>query len=214
MAKYPIYLDLSSAQAVVIGAGSVAARKVKTLIEAGARVKVVAKRIEKDFEKSCRHLDLEILESEYSRSNLSDAFLVIAATDDNELNTRIYNDCRELKILCNVVDVPDLCNFYVPSIVRRGDIQIAISTNGKCPAYAARLRKMLQELITEDHARFLDCLDFIRKEIISSGIPLADRKELLVELADDDSFEFFLNKGTDQWKKMASGKLSNQLNDK
>ncbi len=208
MAKYPIYLDLTGTRAVVVGAGSVGARKVKTLLRAGANVRVVTKTVEKDFEKTCTGLDIEILKSEYSSTHLADAFLVIAATDDNELNTRIYNDCQTLKILCNVVDVPELCNFYVPSIVRQGDLQIAISTNGKCPAYAAHLRRKFQELITEDHARFLDCLDGIRKEIIASSIPLEDRKILLVKLADDESFEMFLNKGPDAWKQMAQGMLS------
>lgn len=208
MAKYPIYLDLTGTQAVVVGAGSVAARKVKTLLRAGANVRVVTKTVEKDFEESCKGLDIELLKTEYSSSHLADAFLVIAATDNNELNTQIYNDCQGLKILCNVVDVPELCNFYVPSIVQQGDLQLAISTNGKCPAYAAHLRRKFQELITVDHARFLDSLDGMRQEIIASGISLEDRKTLLVRLADDESFETFLTKGPDVWKQMALEMLS------
>ena len=208
MAKYPIYLDLTGTQAVVVGAGSVAARKVKTLLRAGANVRVVTKTVEKDFEESCKGLDIELLKTEYSSSHLADAFLVIAATDKNELNTQIYNDCQGLKILCNVVDVPELCNFYVPSIVQQGDLQLAISTNGKCPAYAAHLRRKFQELITVDHARFLYSLDGMRQEIIASGISLEDRKTLLVRLADDESFETFLTKGPDVWKQMALEMLS------
>lgn len=208
MAKYPIYLDLTNTQAVVIGAGSVAGRKVKTLLQAGAAVKVVTRAVEKDFDEICKGLDIEIVISDYERSHLKEAFLVIAATDDPELNTRIYNDCQSLKILCNVVDVPHLCNFYVPSVIRQGDLQIAISTNGKCPAYAAHLRRTLEKLITEDHARFLDCLDEIRQEIIVGGIPLANRKTLLVKLADDDSFEMFLKEGPQFWKQKAMEMLS------
>lgn len=208
MGKYPIYLDLQGRRAVVVGAGSVAARKVKTLLQAGAKVTVVTKTVEKEFEETCDGLHIEILKSEYSQSYLTDAFMVIAATDDNELNTRVYNDCQKLNILCNVVDVPDLCNFYVPSIVRQGDLQIAISTNGKCPAYAAKLKRKFQELVTEDHARFLDSLDSIRKEIIASGIPLQDRKTLLVNLADDGSFETFINEGAHAWKLMAQKRIA------
>jgi len=213
MAKYPIYLELMGVQTVVIGAGSVAARKVKTLLEAGANVRVVTKEVEKDFSRACEGLNIEIIISEYSRSFLDDAFLVIAATDDPELNTRIYNDCQDLKILCNVVDVPPLCNFYVPSIVRQGDLQIAISTNGKCPAYAAHLRRTFEKLITEDHGRFLECLDDIRKEIISSGISLENRKALLVRLADDVSFDAFLSKGPQAWKENAMEMLSAKQNE-
>lgn len=208
MAKYPIYLDLTGVRAVVIGAGSVASRKVKSLLEAGAKVRVVTKTVEKDFEKFCRGFDIEILQTAYSKAHLADAFLVIAATDDETLNTQVYHDCQDLKILCNVVDVPALCNFYVPSVIRRGDLQIAVSTNGKCPAYAAHLRRTFQQLITEDHAAFLDALEEIRKTIISSGIPLEDRKTLLVGLADDESFRSFLDNGPAVWKQAALDMLT------
>lgn len=211
MSKYPIYLDLTNAQAVVIGAGSVAARKVKTLLQAGANVKVVTKAVESDFQEICQGLPIEVVISDYSQSHLEDAFLVIAATDDHDLNTRIYNDCQSMKILCNVVDVPHLCNFYVPSIVRRGDLQIAISTNGKCPAYAAHLRRTFEKLITDDHARFLDCLDEIRQEIISTDLSLEERKTLLVRLAEDASFGAFLQQGPQAWKEQAKEMLSEKL---
>jgi precorrin-2 dehydrogenase/sirohydrochlorin ferrochelatase len=211
MVKYPIYLDLTNTRAVVVGAGSVAARKVKTLLQAGAAVKVVTLAVEKDFDDICKGLDIEIVISDYQRSHLKEAFLVIAATDDPELNTRIYNDCQSLKILCNVVDVPHLCNFYVPSVIRRGDLQIAIGTNGKCPAYAAHLKRTLEKLITENHARFLDCLDEIRQKIITTGLSLDDRKALLVQLADDASFEVFVEKGPEIWKQQANQLLSEKL---
>lgn len=211
MAKYPVYLDLTNTRAVVVGAGSVAARKVKTLLQAGAAVKVVTQAVEKDFDEICKGLDIEIVISDYQRSHLKEAFLVIAATDDPELNTRIYNDCQSLKILCNVVDVPHLCNFYVPSVIRRGDLQIAISTNGKCPAYAAHLKRTLEILITENHAMFLDCLDEIRQKIITTGLSLDDRKTLLVQLANDASFEVFVEKGPEIWKQQASQLLSEKL---
>ena len=211
MAKYPIYLDLTNTQAVVVGAGSVAARKVKTLLEAGAAVKVVAGTVKGDFKEICKGLDIEIVISDYDRSHLKDAFLVIAATDNPELNTRIYNDCRSLKILCNVVDVPHLCNFYVPSVIHQGDLQIAISTNGKCPAFAAHLRRKFEKLITNDHAKFLNDLDEIRQKILSSGLPFEDRKALLVRLANDESFDFFVEKGAEKWKHQAAQLLSEKL---
>lgn len=202
MAKYPIYLDLTNVQAVVVGAGSVAARKVKTLLHAGAAVKVVTKAVKEDFNEVCKGLAIEIVISDYERSHLKDAFLVIAATDNPELNTRVYNDCQSLKILCNVVDVPHLCNFYVPSVIRKGDIQIAISTNGKCPAYAAHLRRKFEKLLTEDHGNFLDLLDEARQWIIRQ-VPKPERKELLSKLSMDDSFDYFLEKGASAWKSMA-----------
>ena len=208
MPKYPIYLELEGAHAVVIGAGSVAARKAKTLFATGANVKVVAQTIEPIFKELCEGLPIEIVQGDYSKEHLQDAFLVIAATDDNALNTEIFEDCQQLKILCNVVDVPPLCNFYVPAVIRRGDLQIAISTNGKCPAYAGHLRRKFQNLITEEHGRFLEVLDDARKSIISK-VPAEKRKDLLSKLADDDSYQLFLDKGADDWKSLAQELIAN-----
>jgi precorrin-2 dehydrogenase/sirohydrochlorin ferrochelatase len=208
MPKYPIYLELEDAHAVVIGAGSVAARKAKTLVATGAKVTVVARTIEPIFKELCEGLPIEIVQGDYSKEHLQDAFLVIAATDDNALNTEIFEDCQQLKILCNVVDVPPLCNFYVPAVIRRGDLQIAISTNGKCPAYAGHLRRKFQNLITEEHGRFLEVLDDARKSIISK-VPAEKRKDLLSKLADDDSYQLFLDKGADDWKSLAQELIAN-----
>lgn len=202
MPKYPIYLELQDKQAVVIGAGSVAARKAKTLVATGARVTVIARTIEPVFHEICGDLPLETIQAEYSKDCLQHAFLVIAATDDNALNQTIFQDCQQLKILCNVVDVPHLCNFYVPAVVKRGDLHLAISTNGKCPAYAGYLRRKFQALITEDHGRFLDLLDEARQSIINT-IPAAKRKDLLSQLANDASYQFFLDNGSEAWRQMA-----------
>jgi precorrin-2 dehydrogenase/sirohydrochlorin ferrochelatase len=207
MAKYPIYLELENTHAIVIGAGSVAARKAKTLVATGANVKVVARTIEPVFKELCEGLPIEIIQSDYSKEHLQDAFLVIAATNDNTLNTQIFDDCQALKTLCNVVDVPPLCNFYVPAVIQRGDLQIAISTNGKCPAYAGHLRRKFQELITEDHGRFLKVLDYARQLVIQQIAP-AKRKGLLSKLADDDSYQYFLDNGDDAWKLMAQKRVA------
>ena len=208
MAKYPIYLELKDTYAVVIGAGSVAARKAKALVANGANVKIVARNIEPAFKELCEGLPIEIVQDDYSKEQLRDAFLVIAATNDTALNTQIFQDCQELKTLCNVVDVPHLCNFYIPAVVKRGDLHLAISTNGKCPAYAGHLRRKFQELITEDHGRFLDALENARQCVIRR-IPAAKRKELLSKLAKDDSFQFFLDKGPDAWTQMAHKLFAN-----
>ena len=202
MPKYPIYLELEDKQAVLIGAGSVAARKAKTLIAAGANVKVVARNIEPAFKELCEGLPIEIIQGDYSKKHLQDAFLVIAATNDKTLNTQIFQDCQELKTLCNVVDVPHLCNFYLPAVIQRGDLQVAISTHGKCPAFAAHLKRKFEALITEDHEKFLNVLDHTRQCIIQQ-VPATQRKELLAKLTGDHSYQLFLDKGDDAWKLMA-----------
>ena len=202
MPKYPIYLELDKKQAVLIGAGAVAARKARTLIAAGANLRVVAQTIEPVFDESCNELPIEMIRGPYSKKYILDAFLVIAATNDNALNTEIFHDCEDMKILCNVVDMPDLCNFFVPAVIRRGNLQVAISTNGKCPAFAAHLRRKLQEIITADHADFLEVLDHARQRV-TVHVPMEKRKELLSKLADDTSFQLFLDQGADAWELMA-----------
>jgi precorrin-2 dehydrogenase/sirohydrochlorin ferrochelatase len=203
MAKYPIYLELAGRRVVVVGAGAVAARKAQTLSEAGARVIVIAKDASQVFEKTCSKLNIELVISSYSKDYLAEAVLAIAATNDLNLNRRIYKDCQELEVLCNVVDQPDLCDFFVPAVVKRGPLQIAIGTDGNCPAYAGHLRKKLEDQFTEDHGRFVVELEATRKRIIEEVADPAERKAILGQLAGDKSFNYFLANGPDEWQSYA-----------
>lgn len=199
MAKYPIFLEMAGRRAVVIGGGPVALRKVQGLVEGGARVTVVAEHILPEIEEVLVRLNTEIILSRYHKDFLVSAVLVIAASNNPELNRRIYEDCQELEILCNVVDQPELCDFFVPAVVKRGDLQIAIGTEGHCPAYAGHLRQKLEEIFTETHGRFVDELAKVRTRIIET-IPDSDqRKALLGKLASDESFRFFTQNGPEQW---------------
>jgi len=210
MAKYPIYLDLSGRRVVVVGAGMVAARKVCALAEAGARVVVVAEHIDPVFEESCRQPHIELIESGYSRDYLAGAILCIAATNDNAVNRRIYGDCQQLGVLCNVVDVPELCDFHVPAVVRRGPLQIAIGTEGNCPAYAGHLRRRLEEMFTEDHGRFVEALETARKRIIKTVSDPNKRKSLLGSLVTDESLEYFISSGHEAWLRRAEAMAQGQ----
>ncbi len=203
MSKYPIFLELGERRSVVIGGGSVAARKAQALLNAGTRLVVVAERIDNMMTVICQGKNAELIKSRYSKEYLTGAVLVIAATNNNQLNKQIYKDCQELEILCNVVDVPELCDFYVPAVVKRGDLQIAIGTEGRCPAYAGHIRKKLEKIFTEKHGQFLAELAELRKRIIKEVAEPADRKALLGELADDKSFEYFVENDQDQWRTFA-----------
>jgi len=208
MAKYPIYLELSSRRTVVIGAGPVAMRKARSLLAAGARVVVVADKIDDMLSLQSSKGKAELIKSKYSRSYLAGAVLVIAATNDLRLNSRIYRDCQELEILCNVADQPELCDFFVPAIVKRGDLQIAIGTEGNCPAYAGHLRKKLESLFTEQHGRFLVELEKLRKQVIESVPVPVERKVLLGKLVEDESFEYFIENGPVAWHERADKIIS------
>lgn len=199
MTKYPIYLEMSGRRAVVIGAGAVAARKVQALVEAGARVTVVAEHFPAGVEETFVQMGVETVVSRYHKDFLVAATLVIAATNNTELNRRIFADCQELEILCNVVDQPECCDFFVPAVVKRGDLQIAIGTDGNCPAYAGHIRRKLEEMFTETHGRFVDELEKVRGRIIAE-IPDSDqRKILLGKLASDESFDYFSQHGPERW---------------
>jgi len=203
MGRYAIFLKLQGRRVVVIGAGKVARRKAESLLDAGARLVVVADKIDSAIEDLCRKKDAEIINAKYSKDYLNCATLVIAATDDHPLNQQIYKDCQQLEILCNVVDEPELCDFYVPATVKRNDLQIAIGTAGSCPAYAGHIRKILEEIITADHGDFLDQLKCARKRVIEKIDDADLRKALLGKLVSEESFEYYKQNGSTVWNSRA-----------
>lgn len=207
MAKYPLYLELGGKKALSIGAGTIGARKVKSLCDAGADVTVITKEVQGDFEEYCKGLSFDLRIEEYSKQHLEGVTIVIASTNNTKLNREIYDDCNERGILCNVVDVPDLCDFYVPALVTRGSLQIAIGTDGQSPAYAGHVRRKLETMFTEDHGRFVDALGSIRKVVIEK-LQAEDRKPALQELVKDESFDIFINQGKDAWRQMAEDIIS------
>jgi len=200
MAKYPIFLELGGRRAVVIGGGAVAVRKAKSLLAAGARLVVVAERIDDMMTTLGTGTNAQLVKSRYSKDYLTGAVLAIAATNNHELNKQIYKDCQELEILCNVVDEPQLCDFFVPAVVKRGNLQIAVGTQGHSPAYAGHIRKKLEKLFTEEHGEFLAELEALRQRIIRDIPDQADRKALFGELVDDKSFDYYAENGSDAWR--------------
>jgi len=208
MAKYPIFLELSGRRAVVVGGGAVAVRKAQSLLAAGARLVVVAERIDNMPTALCRDKNAELIKSRYSKDYLAEAVLAIAATNNHQLNRRIYKDCQKLEVLCNVVDEPELCDFFVPAVVKRGGLQIAVGTEGHCPAYAGHIRKKLEGIFTEEHGQFLAELEALRKGIIKDVAEPTERKALLGELADDKSFKYFVENGSAQWRIFAEGLIN------
>ncbi len=205
MAKYPIFLEMSGRRAVVIGAGAVAARKVQSLLAAGARVVVVGEKVDAITANVSQDANVELIKSKYSKNYLVGAALVIGATDNHQVNEQIYKDCQELEILCNVVDEPELSDFFVPAVVKRGDLHIAVSTEGTYPAYAGHIRKKLEQIFSDKHGEFLSELEAFRKGIIESVAAASDRKTILGQLADDESFEYFARNGAPAWRKRAEG---------
>ncbi len=142
---YPIYADLTGRTVLVVGGGIVAARKVKALLKRQIRVTVVAPEICPELQELTNDSDLVIHRRSYQKGDLAEHWLVIAATDDSELNQKVFAEAAEARIFCNVVDQPELCTFHVPAVVRQGLLQIAISTGGASPALAKRIRQELEK---------------------------------------------------------------------
>ncbi len=206
MAKYPIFLELRGRRVVVVGGGLVAYRKAEVLVEAGARLVVVAKQVCSAMARLCTERSIEVIKARYSKDYLGASALVIAATNDQAVNRQVFEHCQQLEILCNVVDQPQLCDFFVPAVVRRGDLQIAVGTEGFCPAYASHLRKKLEQIVTPDHGRFLALLEAFRNRLVKEVADPLVRKGVLGQLVSDASFQVFVEKGTSAWRRYA-GKL-------
>jgi len=203
MAKYPIFLELADRRVVLIGAGKVAFRKAQSLLDAGARLVIIAEQIDDMFTALCQGTNAKLIRSRYSKEYLVGATLAVAATNNPQLNRRIYKDCQQLEILCNVVDNPQLCDFFVPAVVNRGDLKIAIGTEGVFPAYAGHIRKKLEKIFTEKHGEFLAELQKLRSRVILDVPDSAQRKALLGRLADDESLNYFIENGPAAWRSRA-----------
>lgn len=188
---------------MLVGGGAVAIRKANSLLDAGARLVVVAHKASDAITTLCTDHGAELIRSRYSKQYIAGAVLVVAATNDQKVNEQVYRDCQALEILCNVVDEPALCDFFVPAVVKRGDLQLAVGTEGYCPAYAGHLRKKLETMFTEEHGRFLAELESVRREIVEEIAAPGDRKSLLGKLVDDESFEYFRAHGAAAWRERA-----------
>lgn len=177
MAKYyPINLNLEGKKCVVVGAGSVAERKVRRLLECGARVEVVAPVVEKRLEKLARAGKVILKKNHINLRDINDSFLVICATGDRRINSLVSRYCQESRILVNVVDSPAECSFTLPAIVKRGDLLISISTSGASPALAKKIRKDLEKNFGKEYTMFLNLMKRLRPKVITKIKNLNTRK--------------------------------------
>ncbi len=183
MAYIPIFIDVTGRECIVVGGGEVAARKVESLIEAGAHVTVVSPRVSPSIEAIvARGLAVHIAR-DYQPGDLRGSVLVYAATDDPKLHRELAAEARALGIPINVVDVPELCTFIAPAAMKRGALQIAISTAGASPAFAARLRRELEDQFGTEYALTLEVLRAARRRLHADQIDPAERMRRLRDLA-------------------------------
>ncbi len=163
MTYYPVCLDIKDKRCVVVGGGKVAFRKVESLLEAGARVIVISPKMNTSLQKLINKNKITYLPQEYKSGDIKKGiFLVIAATDDSQLNAKIADDAKRLNLLINVVDAPKLCNFILPATLRRGSLTISVSTSGKSPALAKKIKEDLQNIYGTEYEDLVNSLGKLR----------------------------------------------------
>lgn len=186
---YPMMLDIKGRTCVVVGGGDVAARKVEMLVECGAVVKAVAPRLDASLNPLIDSGKLIHINGEYAKGHLKGAALAIGATDNEKVNRAVYDDAVEIGIPVNIVDVPEICNFIVPSVVERGDLIIAISTSGKSPAMAKNIRRKLEKEFGQEYEDILKLLGDIRPILMEREPDLKKRMAILTGIVNSDLLE-------------------------
>jgi hydroxymethylbilane synthase len=173
---FPIFVKLAGKVCTLVGGGDVAARKVRSLLDSGARVRIIAPRLCASLGSLVRSGQAEHVARNYEQGDLAGSVLAFGATDDRSVNDAVRREGESLGILVNVVDQPDLCSFYVPSALARGPIEIAISTEGTSPALARRLREMLEGVILPEHGQLAALLGSLRAEV-KAAFPSSRERE-------------------------------------
>ncbi|MHB1160783.1 MAG: glutamyl-tRNA reductase [Chloroflexota bacterium] len=192
---FPVFVDLRERLAVVVGGGEVALRKVEGLLAAGARVKVIAPELCRTLEELVAQGRLLLERRDYRLGDLDSAILAVAATSDPEVNRAVADEASGRNLLLNVVDVPDLCSFIVPSVIRRDELTVAISTGGMSPALAKRMRQKLEETLVPEYGPFLRLLGTIRSRV-RQELPLpAQRESFWAEVVNSNAFDLFRSRG-------------------
>jgi precorrin-2 dehydrogenase / sirohydrochlorin ferrochelatase len=198
---FPLFLKLRGRRCVVVGAGKISEGKIAGLTEAGAHVDVIAPKATVQIEQWHKKKKIRLTRRPFHPSDLKRTFLVVAATNSPKVHRAIFREAQRRNVLCNIVDVPTLCDFYYPAVVRRGQLQIAISTAGASPSLARRLREEMERTFGLEYSGWLKYLSRERKRLLGKKISAAKRLELLKHLASEESFSHFLKRRTKSARK-------------
>jgi precorrin-2 dehydrogenase/sirohydrochlorin ferrochelatase len=204
---YSISLNITSQLCVVVGGGTVAERKVLSLLEAGAAVRLISPQLTERLHELAADGQIEWLPRHFQPGDVAAALLVFAATNSAAVNKAVAQEAASAGKLVNVADAPELCSFQAPAVVRQGDLSIAISTNGKSPALAARIRKELEAAYGPEYALLLDLLGHIRERKLAGTADSQARRNLFENLVHEDILLWMRN---GQWE-LVRGHLGSVL---
>src|ERR1700722_12979805 len=189
---FPMFMKLEGKRCLVVGAGKVGEPKIAGLLNTGASIRVVALEASDNVRQWAAAENIELELREFAPSDLDGVFLAVVATASPALNKFIYGEALKRGVLCNVVDVPEICDFYYPAVVQRGDLQIAISTAGQSPSLAQKLRQQLERQFSPGYADWLAELGDTRTLIRASNLSGEKKSELLHSLAGREAVEAML----------------------
>jgi precorrin-2 dehydrogenase / sirohydrochlorin ferrochelatase len=199
MKTYPIMLDVRGKLAVVVGGGRVGMRKVRSLRDAGARVRLITSEATDESDLA----EVELLLENYRAEALVGAALVFACTDDHELNTQISRDARQIGAIVNAVDQPEDCDFYVPAVVGDGDVIVAVGTGGCSPALAGKLKSIVGAALPERVGEYAAALGRMRDKVKAAVDDVDRRGVILKSLTSDEAMRAFFDDGSDALEAMA-----------
>lgn len=189
MQMFPMFVKLEGRQVLVVGAGRVGEPKIRGLLPTGAHIRVVALRSSDAVREWARIGEIVLEEREFTLADLDTVFLVVVATASRDLNELVFLEAQARRILCNVVDVPEQCDFFYPAVVQRGDLQIAVSTSGQSPSLAQRIRQQLEKQFGPGYARWVAELGETRRKVLASDLDPERKRQLLQSLASVEAFE-------------------------
>lgn len=192
MSLFPIFLKLTKKKCVVVGAGKIAAAKAAGLLRSDAHVVVVGPEATEWVQEQAREGKLIWQQREFAADDIAQAFLVIAATSSSATNEAVFRACAAHRVLCNVVDDPERCDFFYPAVVRRGPLQIAISTGGQSPALAHRLRTELEQQFGPEYGEWVEYVGEMRKQILRQRLTGPERRRLMDQIASPESLQKFV----------------------
>ena len=198
---YPVLIDLQGKKVVVVGGGQVAQRKIETLMEYGAAVHVVSKQLTPTLQGYAESGRIQSVGQEFLKDYLDNAVMVIAATDDPLLNHNVSECAKAKGLLINAVDQPSDCSFIVPSILRRGDLLVAVSTSGKSPALAKKIREDLEKVFGNEYESFLVLMGRLRKEILALGLAQEENRQIFQKLVESPVLDALRR---EDWRELAS----------
>jgi precorrin-2 dehydrogenase/sirohydrochlorin ferrochelatase len=200
VAYYPICLNITNKRCVIVGGGEVGARKAEGLAVCGAQVVVLSRELTPPLEKMKQEGRIDHIDNDYAASYLSGALMVIGATDSAEINQKIAADAGALGIMVNIADDPGQSDFILPAVVRQGDLVISVSTGGKSPALARKLRAELEASFGQEYSTLLDIMGKVRKERLARGCPAEENKRIFTAIVNSDILDHIRKGNPDEVK--------------